>query len=134
MKYVIVDTDAFSELWQNPVGANSFATHLVDTVPVISFTTVAELHFGAAKAGWGRRRVEQLEEVIRRYVVAPYDDDLARLWGRLKAQAQLAGHPLGQNSQTNDLWICSTAIYHNAPLLTRNRRHFTNFPGLVLLS
>lgn len=49
-------------------------------------------------------------------------------------RAQHAGHPLGQNSQTNDLWICATAIYHNAPLLTLNRRHFENFPGLVILS
>jgi tRNA(fMet)-specific endonuclease VapC len=111
-----------------------FSAHLVGSVPVISFTTVAETHFGAAKAGWGQRRVEQLEEAIRRYVIAPYDNDLARLWGRLKAQAQRDGHPLGQNSQTNDLWICATAIYHNAPLLTLNRRHFMNFPGLVLLS
>ena len=95
---------------------------------------VAEAHFGAAKRGWGQQRLDQLEQAIRRYLVAPYDDDLARLWGRLKAQAQRSGHPLGQNSQTNDLWICATAVYHNAPLLTLNRRHFANFPGLVLLS
>ena len=134
MKYVIVDTDAFSHLWQNPTSSSSFAGHLIGAVPVISFTTIAEVHFGAAKRGWGQRRIDQLEEAIRRYVVAPYDDDLARLWGRLKSQAQHAGHPLGQNSQTNDLWICATAIYHNAPLLTLNRRHFESFPGLVILS
>jgi len=49
MRYVIVDTDAFSHLWQNPATASSFAHHLVGAVPVISFTTVAEVHFGAAK-------------------------------------------------------------------------------------
>jgi tRNA(fMet)-specific endonuclease VapC len=134
MKYVVVDTDAFSHLWTNTAVANSFAQHLVGAVPVLSFTTVAEAHFGAAKAGWGPRRIDQLEQAIRRYVVAPYDADLARLWGRLKSQAQSAGHPLGQNSQTNDLWICTTAIYHNAPLLTANRRHFEDFPGLALLT
>ncbi|MCM4081463.1 type II toxin-antitoxin system VapC family toxin [Paractinoplanes hotanensis] len=134
MKYVIVDTDAFSHLWQNPAAASWFASHLIGAVPVISFTTIAEVHFGAAKRSWGPKRIDQLEEAIRRYVVAPYDDDLARLWGRLKSHAQRAGHALGQNSQTNDLWICATAIYHNAPLLTLNRRHFENFPGLVILS
>jgi tRNA(fMet)-specific endonuclease VapC len=134
MKYVIVDTDAFSNLWQDAPTSQAFATHLVGSVPVLSFTTVAEAHFGAAKRGWGQQRLDQLEQAIRRYLVAPYDDDLARLWGRLKAQAQRSGHPLGQNSQTNDLWICATAVYHNAPLLTLNRRHFANFPGLVLLS
>jgi tRNA(fMet)-specific endonuclease VapC len=134
MKYVIVDTDAFSHLWQNPAAASSFASHLVGAVPVISFTTVAEAHFGAAKRGWSQRHIDQLDEAIRRYVIAPYDDDLAPLWGRLKSQAQHAGHALGHNSQTNDLWIYTTAIYHNAPLLTLNRRHFENFPGLVVLS
>jgi predicted nucleic acid-binding protein len=133
MKYVVVDTDAFSHLWQTPATASSFAAHLIDAVPVISFTTVAEVHFGAAKRGWGQRKIDQLDEALRRYVIAPYDDDLARLWGRLKSQAQRSGHPLGQNSQTNDLWVCATAIYHAAPLLTLNRRHFEGFPGLVLV-
>ena len=67
---------------------------------------------------------------FRRYVVVPYDVGMARLWGRLKAQAQALGHPLGQNEQSNDLWVCATAMYHNAPLLTLNRRHFESFPVL----
>lgn len=75
-----------------------------------------------------------LEAALRRYVIAPYDQELARRWGRLKAQAQNAGHPLGQTAQTNDLWVCATAIYHSAPLLTLNRRHFEGFPGLSVLS
>jgi tRNA(fMet)-specific endonuclease VapC len=117
-----------------PTHSHIFASHLVDAIPVLSFATVAEAHFGVAKRSWGARKVEQLDEAVRRYVVAPYDDDLARLWGRLKNQAQRAGHALGQNSQANDLWICATAIYYNAPLLTLNQRHFANFPGLVVLS
>ncbi|GIF21396.1 putative nucleic acid-binding protein [Actinoplanes tereljensis] len=71
MKYVVVDTDAFSHLWTNTVAASSFAQHLIGAVPVISFTTVAEVHFGAAKAGWGQRRIDQLDQAVRRYVVAP---------------------------------------------------------------
>ena len=101
---------------------------------MLSFTTVAEAHFGAAKKGWSQRKVDQVDEALRRYVIAPYDDDLARLGGKLKAQAQANGHPLGQGSQSNDLRICATAIYHDAPLLTLNRRHFENFPGLALLA
>ncbi len=60
-RYVLVDTDAFTHLWQNTATANSLAVHLVGAVPVISFTTVAEVHFGAEKAGWGPRRISQLE-------------------------------------------------------------------------
>src|SRR5688572_24213023 len=133
-KYVLVDADAFSHLWQNTSVATTLSAHLVGAVPVLSFASVGEAHFGAERANWGPRKISQLEEGIRRYVIAPYDDDLARLWGRLKNQAQRAGHPLGHNSQTNDLWLCATAIYYEAPLLTLNIRHFQNFPGLVVLS
>lgn len=133
-KYVLVDTDAFSHLWQNTTTATTLASHLVGAIPVLSFASVGEAHYGAVRANWGQRRTAQLEEAIRRYVIAPYDDDLARLWGRLKSQAKGAGHALGDNSQTNDLWICATAIYYDAPLLTLNVRHFQNFPGLALLT
>ena len=34
----------------------------------------------------------------------------------------------------NDLWIAATAIRHSIPLLSNNRRHFADIPGLVLIS
>jgi tRNA(fMet)-specific endonuclease VapC len=94
----------------------------------------AELHFGATKRSWGERKVSQLDEAIRHYLITPWDEDLARLWGQLKAQAVKAGHPLGGASHNNDLWICASTIYYSAPLLTNDLRHFTGFPGLTLLT
>lgn len=132
LKYVVVDTDVFSQLFRRrDVGL--YQPHLTGVIPVLSFASVAELHYGAAQANWGEQRRRDLAEAIRRYLIAPYNEDVAKLWGALKAQAVRAGHPLGNNSQTNDLWICATAIYHDAPLLTANRRHFEGFPGLSLL-
>ena len=134
MKFVVVDTDAFSHLWQNTGQSSALESHLSGAVPVVSFATVGEVYFGATYAGWGERKLQNLEEAIRRYVVAPYHDDMAKLWGKLKTQARGSGHALGHNSQTNDLWVCATAIYHDAPLVSLNRRHFEGFPGLTLLS
>ncbi|WP_221348433.1 type II toxin-antitoxin system VapC family toxin [Streptomyces beigongshangae] len=133
MSYVVVDTDVFSRLFSG-VDTDDYKSHLTGTVPTLSFTSVAEIYYGAAKAGWGDRRLTALEEAVRRYLVAPYDADMARLWGKLKSQAQSLGHPLGQPHQTNDLWIAATAIYYNCPLLTGNVRHFSGFPGLSLIS
>ncbi|MCO6006425.1 type II toxin-antitoxin system VapC family toxin [Actinoallomurus purpureus] len=133
MDHVVVDTDVFSYLFQG-VNTSDYEPHLKGVVPVLSFTTVGELHFGAAKRGWGARRVTQLDEAIRRYLVVPFDEDLARLWGQLKAQAVRKGHPLGDAMHNNDMWICATAIFHDAPLLTNNVRHFSGFPGLSLLA
>jgi len=47
MRFVVVDTDALSEIWQG--SSDHLAAHLVESIPVISFAAVAELHFGAAK-------------------------------------------------------------------------------------
>jgi tRNA(fMet)-specific endonuclease VapC len=132
VKRIVIDTDAFSILWRGT--SQHLNERLLNSTPVLSFVTVAELHYGAAKAKWGERRVLALDEQIRRYLLAPYDPEMARLCGRLRAQAQAFGHSLGQAAQANDLWVCATAIYHDAPLLTLNRRHFEGFPGLSLLS
>jgi tRNA(fMet)-specific endonuclease VapC len=132
--FVVVDTDVFSFLWQKKNSHHLYAQHLVGKVPVLSFTSVAEAYFGATKARWGQGKMQNLEEAIRRYVIAPYDDQLAKLWGKLKADAQDAGHALGAAAQTNDLWIGATAIFHDAPLLTNNIKHFAGFPGLTLIA
>ena len=131
--YVVVDTDAFSYLWQKKPEAVPLRPYLNNAVPVLSCTSVAELYFGANLAGWGTKKITALEAALRPYLIAPYAPDMARLWGERKAQARRQGHALGQNQHANDLWICVTAIYYNAPLLTGNRRHFEGVPGLVLL-
>jgi tRNA(fMet)-specific endonuclease VapC len=133
VKYVVVDTDVFSRLYRG-LDVEQYRQMLINSVPVLSFASVAELHYGAAAANWGERRRQALEEAIRRYLIAPYNEELAKLWGTLKSQAVRAGHPLGAAEQTNDLWVCTTAVYHDAPLLTANLRHFENFPGLTLLT
>jgi len=94
---------------------------------------VAEVQFGAAYASWGERRLKQLEAALKVYVIAPYNPQMAKLWGHLKAQARRAGHPLGVNDHSNDLWIAATAIFHDAPLVTNNHRHFEGLAGLRLL-
>lgn len=130
---IVLDTDAFSVLYRKGPNFQAYAARLTGKIPVLSFTTVAEVHFGAAKKGWGPQRVSGLVEALRRYVIAPYDDEMPVLWGALRAQAQQSGHALGADAQINDLWIATTAIYHEAPLLTGNVRHFENFPGLDLI-
>src|SRR4051794_27901028 len=110
--YVIVDTDVFSHLWQAKQISSNYTHALKGAVPTLSFASVAEAHFGAAHANWGPARVGQMEAAMRRYVVAPYTTDLAVLWGKLKHQARKIGHPLGQPQQSNDLWVCTTAIFY----------------------
>jgi predicted nucleic acid-binding protein len=112
--------------------SEKFKPYLVDKIPTVAFITVAELHYGAYNAGWGERRLAQLEQTIRRYAVLPYDDNLAKLWGKLRAKARATGSPLGQADHANDLWIAACSIYYQAPLLTGNRRHMCDLEDLSL--
>lgn len=132
-RYVLVDTDVFSRLWQNRSVPPSFIEELRGAIPVLSFVTVGEVHFGAHKANWGSKRRAQLAAALRPYLVAPYSIEIAELWGRVGAEAHRSGHPLGQSQHSNDLWICATAVHYGAPLMTLNTRHFESIPDLKLV-
>jgi len=133
-KYVIVDTDVFSFLWQNRPEGVPYESMLRGSILALSFTSVAEAYFGAYNAGWGERKMRALEAAIKPYLIVPYSVELAKLWGQLKRDAHRAGQPLGGNAHANDLWICATAVLHQAPLATHNRRHFEGIANLTILS
>lgn len=130
MQFVVVDTDVVSYLMQANTRGTQFDPYLKGKVPAITFITVGELHHGALSRGWGEQKNTKLERTISRYVLLPWDQNLARLWGKNRATAKSMGHPLCQDEHSNDLWIVTCAIYHDAPILTNNRRHMGGFPGL----
>src|SRR5207244_3854739 len=82
--------------------------------------------------GWSPSKVEQLEKSLRRYVIVPYDRELAWAWARLVAACEGAGRPIA----TSDAWIAAAALRHDVPLLTNNLKHFgaaESLCGLKLL-
>jgi tRNA(fMet)-specific endonuclease VapC len=69
-------------------------------------------------------------ERLKAVVVIPSDHDVCREYGQLKAGLQKAGIVVGDN----DLWIAACALRHSIPLISNNRKHFENMPGLRLIS
>ena len=126
---VLVDTDVFSFLWQDRPEAAIYRPLVADQIVALSFTSIGELYFGAVSRGWGGRRIEELEGAIRPYLILPYNIELSRHWGRLKADTRRQGRP----TPDNDLWIAAAALHYQIPLATNNRRHFEHIDGLVLL-
>lgn len=127
--YVLLDTDVYSYLWQGHVLAERFRASVEGARPAVSFATVAELYKGAAKKGWGDRKIERLETHLEGTLVVPYDIELARTCGRLLADRERAGRSM----EEFDAWIAATALRHGIPLATNNRRHFEGIPGLTLV-
>jgi tRNA(fMet)-specific endonuclease VapC len=126
-----LDTDVFSFLMKptdtrNPI----YAKRVVGKLVAVSFVTVGELLFGAKKRKWGAGKISDLERRLRGAVIVPYDRLLCDAYGRLKAETRAAGVVVADN----DMWIAASAVRHNVPLITHNRKHFENIPDLVLIS
>lgn len=83
---------------------------------MLSFQSVGELWYMAAKNNWGERRRHQLEVFLQRFVVVPADFDLAKCWAEVEAECEKRGRRL----ETTDLWIVATALRHDLPLVTHD--------------
>lgn len=117
---LLLDTDVASYLFKNSPQAKVFQPHLVGKRPLLAFVSIAELLKWTLKRGWGPKKVQQLETALRRYVVIPYDRDLAWAWARVTATCEKVGQPIA----SSDAWIAAAALRHDVPLLTNNRKHY----------
>jgi len=129
---LLLDTDVASYLFKNSRRAMPFRSLLEGKRPALAFVSVAELFKWTLKRHWGPQKVEQLEAALRRYVVIPYDRDLAWAWARVVAACEDAGRPIAPS----DAWVAAAAVRHGVPLLTNNLKHYEaaeSLCGLTLL-
>ncbi len=109
-----------------------YARHLVGAAPAIAAQTVVELRYGGLVAGWGLRRMEEIERLIHRAVVIPVDDHVLWTHARLRTACRRAGHPLHDRTHAADLWVAASALAHQLPLVSDDNV-FANVPGLTLI-
>jgi tRNA(fMet)-specific endonuclease VapC len=127
---IVVDTDVVSFIHKRDTRAEFYTPHLKGRIPVISFMTLAELDRWALERNWGHRRCNELETLLRDYVVYPYDRALCRMWAQASSEAKRCGRAI----QSADAWIAATALLIQAPLLTNNPDDFAGVAGLPLIS
>ncbi len=114
---LLIDTDVLSCVaWQKPP-AKAFEPLLLGKLPFVSFATVGEMYFGAAKANWGERRISKMETILGRYTVIPGTYSVAKRYGDVKKA-------FNKQVDENDMWIAATAFAHNLPIITNNLTHF----------
>jgi tRNA(fMet)-specific endonuclease VapC len=95
----------------------------------LSFVTIGELLYGAAKVGWSKGKMEKLKARRRSVVIVPYYYAICETYARIKAAL-----PKGLTIADNDLWIAACAMRHSLPLVTHNRKHFDDIKGLIAIS
>ncbi len=134
MDAVLLDTTVVSLLHPkkkgNPLGAK-YEAHMTGKVLALSFQSVAELWSWAEENGWGEKQRAGLDEFLRRFLVIPYDYELARVWAKVSAYCKRNGRRL----EAGDAWIAATAVHRSIPLLTHDGDHVgLKMTGLEIVS
>lgn len=131
MDAVLLDTDVFSFLIkEGDTRAELYKPHVKGKTIALSFVTIGELYAWAAKKRWSAKRSAELERRIKAAVIVPFDLELCRQFGKLKAELMTAGRII----PANDLWIASCALRHSLALVTHNFKDFEGVPGLSVIT
>lgn len=109
-----------------PQVAERFAEHPIGSIGVSSITA-AELSFGMHKSG-SAKNLERLKHFLTPLRILPFDDTAASVYGRVRAELQARGTPIGPL----DTLIGAHALALEVTLVTNNTREFQRIDGLVL--
>jgi tRNA(fMet)-specific endonuclease VapC len=93
---------------------------------VVCSVTRAELIFGATKSNNPAKTRAAQREFLEPLATLPFDDVAAEHYGRICAQLEKAGTPIGPN----DLLIAAIARAHDLIVVTHNTREFSRVNGL----
>jgi predicted nucleic acid-binding protein len=125
---IIADTNVVSYLMKGTELGQRYKRHLAGKIVGIVFVTVAEMHYGAEKNGWGEKRRLQLEEHLKNFVVLPYNNEIAKVYARIV----VARERVGRRIDWPDAWIAATALWHRIPLVSHDG-DFEDIAGLELI-
>lgn len=92
----------------------------------ISSITLAELQYGVAKSSDPARNTIALAHFIAPLVLVPFDGHAATAYGRMRADLEQFGRPIG----ALDMLIAAHALSLDVVLVTRNERELRRVPGL----
>ena len=96
---------------------------------VISTIVLFELQVGLAKSMSPTKRSQQLQQLLRRVTLVPFDRDAALAAGTIRAQSEQQGTPIGPM----DILIAGTAVALQGTIVTRNGREFSRIVGLPIV-
>ena len=94
----------------------------------VSSITIGELEYGAAKSKWGERSRNIMDLFLSAYTVLPFTQEDAIIFGRLRAELEGIGKPIGPY----DTQIAAQGISRNFTVITHNVKEFSRVPGLIL--
>lgn len=122
---VVVDTDVLSFIFKEDTRGDLYLPHIDGKLTIISFMTLAETDRWAIERNWGPTRRERMAEFIQQFIISPFNRSLFLCWAEAMCSARRNGRPI----QTADGWVAATALLHDIPVVTHNRKHFVGVDG-----
>ena len=92
----------------------------------ISSITLAELEYGVEKSSFPDKNKAALTLFLSGITVLPFDDAAAMEYGRIRADLEQKGTPIGPN----DMLIAAHAKSLRLPIITNNTREFDRVDDL----
>lgn len=123
------DTDCLSNILKK--APSPLLIKKLESLPKgLQFTTsinISEIYFGAYRSRNQEKILKAYEDKVFPNVnILPFDTESGKIHGRLKALLEKGG----LSKSEPDLRIAAIAIQHSMILITGNKRHFMNIPGL----
>lgn len=95
---------------------------------VLCSVVKAELFYGAMKSANPQKNLAKLQLFVDRLASFPFDDEAAEVYGRIRADLEKLGTPIGPN----DLLIAAIGVANEVTVVTHNTREFSRVAGLKL--
>ena len=95
---------------------------------LLSPVVLCELEFGIAKSQRPEANRAALNQLLASLPVVDLQAEVAVHYGRIRAQLEAAGQPIGPN----DLLIAAHALSLGATMVTDNEREFSRVSGLAI--
>lgn len=130
MNAVLLDTDVLSFLYKGDSRAEIYRADLLRQKLCLSFQSVAELMLWSLKRNWGVERRQRLDAVLKHYLILPYDAAMSHHWAEITAHRLKLGSPIS----CGDAWVAAAAIRFGLPLVTHNRKDYSDAPNLKVIS
>lgn len=128
MKYMLDTNICISTIRQKPTRLLEKVVQFVPGEIGVSAITVSELTYGAQKSNFPAKNMAALEQFLLPLEIAEYDHAAAIAYGKIRAELERAGPPIG----AMDMLIGAHALSLNIVLVTNNTREFQRIPNLKL--
>lgn len=131
---ICVDTAFLVDLWSDKAQSRSTARGLLVEHAGEDFTVPAHAagEFLEGGAAVSEERLTESLQFLRLFRIGEVGVETALRYAKIVASLRRENALAGRSKP--DLWIAAWAVEHDAPLATRNLRHFADIEGLEILS